>query len=369
MIDVCQFINSRDIADYLREIDYQFTAPEAAFIVYWSRDATLDERFDAWLEIAETMPDCSMEKRLNMKPIPSFRSFLNDYVDQKKRELVRFFEPSVYVYSYSYYEDGYEQDGNLFSDAEGCIAYAKEYWGESCWNEDVIPRSYRLEKRPIDQPDSCRDSELYLNSNMKIVSVYSAEKSETETDLNLQFDGMWFAFPTPFKRGDIVVDARMRKPAPFVLNYLSSWRRDDFLANGFDEDDRIVDHCDHMFEHHLAEGDYTDMEAYGFGVGETHSSSGSRVWGDVVYRDCMCVNHLDLEYFRGELADSDRWAAVVSAHIKGEIGFDEAANFLYYLKTDAETRQLRGILDAWYPEEYYPDGVWKRIRREGKWTR
>ena len=367
MIDIYKFLNSRDMANYLKETGYEFTTPEAAFVVYWSHDATLDEKIAAWLDIVETMPDCSLDERMNMEPIPSFHAFLRDYVDLKKRELERFFEPAGFVYSYSYYEDGYEEDGSLFSNAESCVAYAKEYWSGDCWNDDDIPRKYRLEKKPIDQPDSCRDSELYLDRDMRVVSVYCAGKSEAETSLSLQFDGMWFAFPTPFKRGDIVVDVWRSRPEPFVLNYLSTWRREDYLANGFSEEDGIVETSDRTFKRHLANGDFTDMWVCGFGVGEGRSSRESRVWGDVVYHDSMCASPLDLEYYRGELADSNRWAAVVSAHLKGEIEFDEAANLLHYLQVDSESRQLRGIFDGWYPEEYYPDGVWGKIRREGNW--
>ena len=38
----------------------------------------------------------------------------------------------------------------------------------------------------------------------------------------------------------------------------------------------------------------------------------------------------------------------------------EAANLMRSLQFDEKARQLKGILDAWYPNEYYPDGVWKR---------
>ena len=35
--------NSRDVRSYLREMNYQFTAPEAAFVVYWSEKPVKDK--------------------------------------------------------------------------------------------------------------------------------------------------------------------------------------------------------------------------------------------------------------------------------------------------------------------------------------
>ena len=71
-MNILRFINSKDIRRHLRELQYQFTVPEAAFLIYMSRSASLKEKFDAWQEIINTMPDCSMEERFNMKAIPIF---------------------------------------------------------------------------------------------------------------------------------------------------------------------------------------------------------------------------------------------------------------------------------------------------------
>ena len=62
-MNIYNFINSKDVRKYLQDIDYQFTTPEAAFVVYWCKHATLDKKIEAWQEIIETMPDCSMERR------------------------------------------------------------------------------------------------------------------------------------------------------------------------------------------------------------------------------------------------------------------------------------------------------------------
>ena len=358
MIDICSFLNSRDVSAHLRKIGYEFTAPEAAFVVYWSDNATLDEKIVAWREIVETMADCSMEEHGCRKSAPSFHRFLLDFIDLQKRKVEQFFDSRGCVYSYSYFEGGFQDDGNVFSNVEDCIAYIKEDWSQDCWNEDDVPSKFRISKSLIDQPESCRHSELYLNREMEVVYAYasSTQGSEADDDLDLWFETMWFAFPTPFKRGDIVVDSRRPGRPPFVLCSLPTWGRADCIENGFDEGDRFAQRADWRLEHFKQSGDMTDMDSMGYFLSEA---------GDV-YSDCSLCCYLDLEFFERELADSDRWAAVVSAHLKGEISFDETACFLRYLRADSEARKLRGIFDNRFAEKYCPDGVWKKIRREGK---
>lgn len=43
MPKIYDFINSRDVRSYLWEINYQFTAPEASFVVYWSEKPVKDK--------------------------------------------------------------------------------------------------------------------------------------------------------------------------------------------------------------------------------------------------------------------------------------------------------------------------------------
>ena len=62
-MDLFRFIDSKDIREHLRQIGYSFTAPEAAFLVWQCRNATLKEKFAAWREIIETMPDCSLTRK------------------------------------------------------------------------------------------------------------------------------------------------------------------------------------------------------------------------------------------------------------------------------------------------------------------
>lgn len=42
-MDIYRFIDSRDMREHLQKLNYAFTPPEAAFLVYRCKAATLDE--------------------------------------------------------------------------------------------------------------------------------------------------------------------------------------------------------------------------------------------------------------------------------------------------------------------------------------
>lgn len=54
-MDILDFVDSQDIREHLRSIDFQPSTIEAAYLVWFSKTATLDQKCEAWQEIARTM--------------------------------------------------------------------------------------------------------------------------------------------------------------------------------------------------------------------------------------------------------------------------------------------------------------------------
>lgn len=125
-MDIFRFLNSKDIREHLKRLGYSFTAPEAAFLVWQCRGVTLKEKMAAWREIIRTMPDCSMEERLNMDEMPSIHGFLEQYITLMERLLENFYCEVHAVYSYSgSYQDGSdfaEEYDHLYPDIVSCVA-------------------------------------------------------------------------------------------------------------------------------------------------------------------------------------------------------------------------------------------------------
>lgn len=57
-MDVLKYLNSRDVAEYLESIDFEFNAMQAAYIIYINEGLPMEERLRLWKEIIDTMPDC-----------------------------------------------------------------------------------------------------------------------------------------------------------------------------------------------------------------------------------------------------------------------------------------------------------------------
>ena len=86
-----RFLDSRDIRNHLENMEYPLSTPEAAYLVWQCHNATLEEKFTAWEEIAKIMPDCPIPRRPGMTDdVPSVHQFLWDYMDLEKKRLEDF---------------------------------------------------------------------------------------------------------------------------------------------------------------------------------------------------------------------------------------------------------------------------------------
>src|SRR5699024_242223 len=152
-MDIYQFIDSKDIRNYLKDMRYKFTVPETAFLIYMCRRATLNEKFDAWQGIIDTMPDCSMGERLNMEEISSFQRFLTEYIALLKNLLKVFYKSEKGIYTYAFYEKerdwsgsvrkfGWVEEGNLFLDFQMAMSHLKKNYLEEPFEKLRFTKQY-----------------------------------------------------------------------------------------------------------------------------------------------------------------------------------------------------------------------------------
>ena len=106
-MDIYKFVVSNSIRNYLKRINYKFSTQEAAFLVWYCETATLEEKFGAWEEIINTMPNCSMQERIDMEAIPDFHKFLIDYIKLQKKLLNKFKTAEKSIYSCEMYQRKY----------------------------------------------------------------------------------------------------------------------------------------------------------------------------------------------------------------------------------------------------------------------
>ena len=374
-----RFINSKDIRDYLRQIDYSFTAPEAAFLVWQCRSATLKEKITAWREIIRTIPDCSMGERLNMDEMPSIHRFLEQYITLMERLLEIFYceEHAVYSYSGSYWDgsDFSEKYERLYPNVTSCVAgllndefasdapeaarviedYLQTIENRECKSLPPYPvslfeiASIRLKKRSLTSPVDC--IALILNDRLEPVAIdaFGHVLTEEEENLLLTFQGMWFAFPTPFKRGDIVFPCSERKhtfysqhgnaagnrPLPpdelYVLDSLPTWGSEEMRQNGFAPDSNKVKSSDRWLRNLTRNGDTSDL-----------SFSAYYIYQKSVIKEIE-GNYLLLERYNGPLFGQHRLLGAVSKLLTGRIEPDIFLNLFEVIQAEEQWKSTAGL--------------------------
>lgn len=323
-----QFVNSKDIRAHLQTIGYQFTSLEAAWLVWQSTEVSMSEKHKAWEYIIETMPDCEMTERPNMTARPSLHGFLRELMAFENRQInqLEVSEPNT-IYYYAYYCP-YDSHWKIDNDdisvefnvcKENGMTYLKEPANPD--NRSLADRRFHISKIWADCARRPITAEFDADGTLLSIICYG-DRTDYEDELVCYgFEGMWFAFPTPFQRGDIVCQKGFEEDndyccGPFVLEELSS-------AERFRE--RLAKH-----------GDWSDMTAWGY---FQHSESGD------IYHDCM-HDYMSLEYYRGELTGDRRILKALSNYLNGKIGIE-----LY-------SRAYRTILEEKHLRELSPGAGW-----------
>lgn len=346
-MDIYRFIDFRDMREHLQKLNYSFTAPEAAFLVYWCKSATLNEKIAAWREIIDTMPNCAMAGRMNLETIPDFHQFLRDYIDLQERDLRRFKEPEGCVYVCELSRRG-ELCGDMefgpFSDFEHCLSDC-QYAGirENTFNLRII-------KRPMDPgEDLTWDDYCVLTLQGEVCQLDCREFNDRDLDLSIAFEGMWFDFPTPFHAGDIVCSHR-RPDEPFVLTDLCTWdaetlRREMPVS---EYSDKWLSNLDRTLARMRAKGDASDMTCSGYTVS---GDPGEAI--PFVFNDHPLDNYLDLEYYRGPLKGIHKLLKPISRFLKG----DRSIEYLLNIYCLAQQQAMLENSIAWFRNCYSKEAL------------
>ena len=127
-----RFLDSRDIRNHLENMEYPLSTPEAAYLVWQCHNATLEEKFSAWEEIAKTMSDCPIPRRPGMTgDVSSVHQFLRDYIGLEKNRLEDFAQGENCVFW-----------GGLFPPAQPGVERGRRLVGKRY----SVPKLYKLSR-------------------------------------------------------------------------------------------------------------------------------------------------------------------------------------------------------------------------------
>lgn len=392
MPDICEFINSKDVRDYLRKINYQFTAPEAAFVVYWSKRSVTD-KIRAWKEIIHSMPDCVAQESedTGRLKIASFHIFLREYMELLKRDIQNFSSGEGVLYRYKVYRNGnwegkvqpgwYSQDEVFFSKYHLCVDYCKKH--ECCEHVDKI----MITRITIDKERKKYEGNIIFNRNMEMINTHFFHLDKQEFELAMIFEHMCFPIPTPFRRGNILayyetnemsgevgrgeeysrIDSGKR---PFVLSHIRTWNAAEMKRRGFHEYecpdvkgwDEFDNEVDEMLEKSGWHGVLSVERCEAYRKAMRYDGAG---WagmrpdgifirdakGNLEHAGLLFVLYTDLEYYRKPLKGFERQLQVYSCYERGEIPKDLLVNSCFAIRMEEYYREVREDCIIYYPDE------------------
>lgn len=309
-MDIVKFIDSKDIREYLKEIDYKFKPDEAAFVVWQSKNQSIPEKHKGFEWIINNMPDMDLKvsiprayydgDELDTPENRSLHTILKKHIETENMILNLISNEADTVFSFETHAKGdicSNEDERLFENIEAITEAIKIEKKE--YNFDCL---YLKKQWIFNDSDSKKTKYVQIKTNSDGV-VFSYHTNSILTDLQWDveyvLDEMWFDIPTPFKKGDVVCSAYClgdypHHEDPFVLDKICYWGVEDI-------DDAKRRHA----------WGSMDMTACGYFQYEDGR----------IYKECM-HNYLCLEYYRKNYENEKRILKALSNYIKGDIDME-----------------------------------------------
>jgi len=210
-LNIYDFFNSPDVAEYCRSIGHTFNAVEAAVMVDNSNTRTFAEKLAAFRAIIAEYPDMELPKGNNHDYHKSFHKALGDLIIYEERKYARFMEvESNTVFQARFkekYDDGTDDftfERNIFSSYEKALADALEYINsEHPASKQGILSGVWIRKIFI---DSVNYVEAKVSQKGEILKIDHNNKAAVslENGIDSWLLSIYIDVPVPFKRGDLV---------------------------------------------------------------------------------------------------------------------------------------------------------------------
>ena len=324
-LDVFEFINSKDIKEHLKKIDYKFNSLETAWLIYQCNHLSIDEKHKSFKKLLETMPDCEVPERMNTEPQKSLHIYLREYMSTENELLNKIIKDSGnYFFEWFHYDyncDKWFPSEKCYRDFEECFKDA--IWFSSEYGYERLGcKKFKIRKRKI---DTIYSMDIYCLGE----KIYSYELTGDEFGkyemLYEVFDGLWFDFPTPFKKGDILCEYNIEG------NETQGFCKGPFVVKDITPA--------HARENTYKYGDSSDMNAWGYFIDEN-----GKIYFEVMH------NYMNLELYSGDLNGKKRVLKALSNFITGEIDIALFSNAYHYILCDEHLKENK-------PQGYTKEGL------------
>ena len=309
-MDIYSYLNSPDVAEHCRKLNYQFNALETAFIIDDCQSISIEEKHRLYREIIETMSDMEYpcyyyrsSKSKCLSPYKNLFHVLNDRIEREQQCLNLLYGGKDHAV---YYVSCNSERLISFARHEGPFSSYERALREICSLRDLYRSgwSYRIEMRFPDSDEYITAHLLNDKNEVFLLECYFDENLLSRHGIDI-----WVYIPTPFQKGDIVCSLSNRTErwdiSPFVL------------TDVFDpKDDRK--RINHMEQY----GSKRDMQFYGYELDR---------FGHID-ENSIGLYH-DLVYYRGKLKNASGapprdklLLKAISAYLKEEISLHMLLN-------------------------------------------
>lgn len=310
--DYIKYVRSRDIREYLYEINYELSELEAFYIVDSCTHITFDEKLKLLEQLYSEGKDTELNI-INYRDIRSLKDLLQSVIAGRMKSLSEFkislehqaifkvcHRAKAYPHSYLYIEDGYYQE----LEAALSAVNAEDY-------DYIRVEKIKLGKLPPHSGPVLATA--YFNKNRELLEI------DDYRNYYHGYQDVCINIPVPFYKGDILV---------FTDNF-----RDEDKSYNF-----IYDSCSFQKKNIKSGSDFSDNTlliykiALGYPFLETY------------------FNMFDYEYSRSHLQDDELKLKPFSLFLKGVCKIDETLKWMNHIDDEIKKNRLKGLVEQYVPE-------------------
>ena len=296
-MNIYEFVNSRDIREHWQKIGFVPNALESAWLIWQCNTLTVAQRHSAWEEIISNMPDCPIPPSSHHPEQPSLKGYLRKLINKQNEAQDNFFQVSetAYYNGTLYTTSSSCWDPTAFTTFEACIEHLDNYESDP----KKIPR-YEITKFKLVDQEYIEEYTAVFDCNMNMRSIESMYFDNI-------FSKLYFSFPHPFEKGDILVRYQNKTTTIAVEN--PCW-------------ENVVVYLSCGCENDPSRATYEDMKLKGY-------------WGrfDGVRLESK-HSYLDFEFVKGKLEGTNRFLTITSEFLKGKLDISDYAEMYHLIKAD-----------------------------------
>lgn len=201
MFDIYDFIDSKDIREYNKQLATKFTPMEQAVLIGNSTQTTVEEKLAAWHELLDTynaedfsvitLPVEGGKCNIDVLEESSYFQLLNTTVKSFENALLLKNDTDNIVYKVSV--RGVDPNKCIFSAYDKAYEYMCRYL-----HYISAEQTARISAVPLDDPDISRINRFIFDSKGRMTEIMPDTKGEYGLDV------VYIYVPLPFVKGDIL---------------------------------------------------------------------------------------------------------------------------------------------------------------------